>query len=132
MRRTCLLLLCGVVLCGLNVRGALASKVFVKWFNAKYGVADPQTDAQKELAAVAKKAKCYVCHIKGKKKEFCNPYGEALREFLDHDDFKKERCEKEPEKVKEEIWAALEKVEPSKAPSGTPFGDLLKAGKLPK
>ncbi len=131
MKNLCVSVLFAVVLLGLNARSAMASKVFGTEFTAKYVKAEPENEKEQAFAAAVKKAKCYVCHVKGKKKEVCNTYGAALSKLLDHDDFEKERCESEPEKVKQEIQAALAKVEAEKDACGATFGDLLAAGKPP-
>jgi len=131
MKKLCLSLLCGAIVLGVNARPALADKAFGKEFTARYVAEDPTTDAEKDWAKTVKKAKCYICHVKGKSKKYCNTYGDALAEFLDHDDFKKERIKAQPDQVKEEIQAALEKAEAAKEKCGSTFGELLKAHKLP-
>jgi hypothetical protein len=126
---TCLLLLAFVA--STIATPAYGILVFRKEFEEKYKVKDPQTDAEQQLSDAASKAKCYICHVKGEDKEVRNEYGEALAKYLDDDNFSKERRDAEPEKVKQEIWEGLEKVEADKNAAGETFGDLLRAGKLP-
>jgi len=90
------------------------------------GAVDP------EFSRAARKAGCNICHVKGgKKEEVRNEYGEALHEFLKAENYDKDRIKNEPEKVKEEIIAALKKVEEKKSKDGETFGAKLKANKLP-
>jgi len=131
MKRICVLLLIGAVALNVAAGPAFGVSAFKKGFEAKYRVKEPKTDAEKTLAEAASKAKCYVCHVKGEKKEVRNAYGDALAKFLDEDDFKKERIEAEPDKTAKEISDALEKAESMKSPGGGTFGELIEAGKLP-
>ena len=131
MKRLCLAFFCGVVLFVFAIRPAMAVRVFGTEFKAKYVKEDPQTDAEKAFAEGYKKAKCYLCHVKGKDKEYCNTYGDALAKFLHKDDFEKDRVEDEPDAVRAEILQALEKVESMQDVCGDSFGQIFKAGKTP-
>lgn len=73
------------------------------------------------LAAPAKKSKCYTCHGKGSKKNR-NEYGDAMTEALGAKNVKD----------KAEIEAAMKSVEPlPSAVEGKTFGDLIAADTLP-
>ena len=80
----------------------------------------------KKLTALAKKAKCNVCHRKkkaGEKGKTRNDYGTAMQKNL-----KVKNC-----KVVAKIVAAMAKTEKDKVVKDKKetFGDRLKAGKLP-
>ena len=126
MKNACLLALVGFAAGTLLARLPLATAVepFKKEFDAKYVKKDATTDAEKNLAAAAEKAKCNICHV-GKSKKNRNEYGKALGTLLTKKDGKDSA----------KIQDALEKVAGMKSNSkddGSPtFGDLIKAGKLP-
>lgn len=106
---------------------------FYKEFQAKYLKADSADEKdQAYTALVKKKAKCNVCH-KGRKKKMHNAYGLQLKELLKKADFKAARLKAEPEKCKEEINAALEKVAALKSngDDSPTFGELIAQRKLP-
>lgn len=88
---------------------------------------EPSQDFQK----LAKKAGCNLCHIKGLEKTERNEYGIALSKYLKKDDFSKERLKAEPEKVKEEVIAALKKADADISEDGEAFLKKMMAGKLP-
>jgi len=131
MKKLMMLTVAGAAFVALSAATSHAIKPFSDQWKETYGVEDPQSDAQKLLAAATAEAKCYVCHVKGEKKEVKNAYGEALTKLLDKDNFKSSRRKAEPEKVKAEIVAALKKVEEMKAPTGETYGELISQGKLP-
>lgn len=80
----------------------------------------------------ARKAGCYVCHIKGERKEDVrNEYGAALAACLSADDFPKDWAKANPEEAKKRIIAALEKVEEELSADKKKFGDKIKNGSLP-
>lgn len=120
---------CGLVATACMASPALALPVFKSAFEEYYNLKEPQTDAEKSLAAAVGEAKCNTCH-KGKSKKERNAYGDELHKYLEKDNFKKERVTAEPAKVKEEIEAALKKAEEGAAAGGKTFGELLKAGQL--
>lgn len=85
-----------------------------------------------EFRSAVRKAGCFVCHVKGEKKEEArNEYGEALSKFLDSEKFDKDRIKAEPEKVEEEILKAFEEVAKMKSKDGKAFGEKIQAGELP-
>ena len=99
---------------------------FKKAFDEYYG----KNNA--DIKKASDEAKCLVCHVGTQSKKNRNDYGKALSELLKKDNFKADRLQKEPEKVKEEIEAAFKKAEDMKTKDGKEkFGDRLKAGKLP-
>ena len=130
MRFTCWLLL-AALLVGIHAATALAIPAFKSEFEARYNCKEPVTDTEKALAEKVSVTKCYVCHVDGEKKSVNNTYGTALSELLDKANYSATRRKEEPEKVKQEIQEALEKVEASKASDDKTFGDRLKAGCLP-
>ena len=76
-----LTILLTIVLCATPVS---AISLFNKHWQTHY-----LTDNSNEsFVSAARKAGCYVCHVKGKpKQEVRNEYGAALARYLDADDF---------------------------------------------
>jgi len=90
------------------------------------------SDVSEEFRKTANKAGCNICHVKGEdKKKVRNEYGESLMGLLKAEDFTNERIKAEPEKVKEEIIAALKAVEEKKSKDGKTFGEKIKGETLP-
>ena len=116
-------------------QSAWAIPPFWKEFQGNYVKPDAKDDQAKEFAKVALASKCNVCHVKDAKKTERNPYGTALDELLDKDNFKKERLDQEADKATAEILEAFEKVAAQKAVAddekSPTFGQLIAAGKLP-
>jgi hypothetical protein len=110
---------------------ACADKVFGTVWREKYVPGEPSTDAEESWVSAAKKARCYVCHLKGKSKKYCNTYGDALSEWLKSDNYETERVKAEEEKVRAEILQALGQAEALGDKCGTTFGELFRAYKLP-
>ena len=74
-------------------------------------------------ADALKSAKCGACHGKGgKNKKEVSEYGKALKEALGAKNVKDA----------DKIMAALDKAGEKKNSDGKSYGELLKAGKLPK
>jgi hypothetical protein len=118
---------------GLKLPSAHAIPPFMKEFTAKYVKADATEDKDKAFAEkVTKTAKCNVCHL-GADKKMRNAYGTQLAMLLKKDNFKAERLQAEPDKVKTEIDSALDAVAAMKSGDGDAptFGDLIAQGKLP-
>jgi hypothetical protein len=118
-RIACLFGLCVALAAGGFARPAYAIKQFQDEFKALY------VKEGTPLAAEVERVKCNVCHV-GKDKKERNAYGKALDERLDKK-ADKDNAEK-IRKMLEEV-AALPS-DPTK-PDSPPFGDLIKAGKLP-
>ena len=130
MKKLAICLAVVVAASAISAQPAFAIKPFADAFAEKYGVVEPSTDAQKNLAAAVKEAKCALCHD-AKDKKIRNEYGAALDELLDKADYSTKRRKAEPEAVQKELYEALEKVEALKDPSGRTFGEKIKAGELP-
>lgn len=102
-------------------------------------------DAQKRFVAALKKSRCDTCHIKGKKKSICNPFGTELSRWLQAE-LKMETEEitsamktSAPEAVRQQVQSAFYKsldkslkarVKPKDKKSET-FGERIKRGDLP-
>jgi len=103
---------------------ALAHKEFKAEWDATYvqpGSSDP---AVKALAAAAKEAKCFVCHV-GSSRKVRNAYGMELAKLLT----KADKTNKDKIHAAFETVAAL-KCDPKNDSSPT-YGDRIKEGKLP-
>lgn len=115
---------------------AFAISPFKKAFDAKY----VKESGDKDFQTAFRKAGCYTCHVRGKKKDFVNAFGWELSQLIEGN--AKERTDAaredgsdakkaEEAKLVKEFEAALAKVEEIKAPSGETYGELLKAHGLP-
>lgn len=108
---------------------AMAISAFSKEWKSAYLSGD---DVSPDFVKTGRKAGCYVCHVKGKKKdEARNEYGEAVHKFLKAKDFPKEFLKAEPEKAKKMIAEGFKKAAELKSKDGDVFGEKIKAGKLP-
>lgn len=126
MKRFAILLGC---IC-LFVSPAMAISEFGKqWKNEYLGGDDVDADFKK----MGRKAGCYVCHVKGKKKEDArNEYGIALHKHLKAEDFTKEKIAEDPEGAKKKILEAFKKVgEEDKSKDGRLFGKKIENNELP-
>ena len=88
------------------------------------------------VALAAKGAKCNVCHEPAHKFPFAggkprNPYGLALARYFGGKDFAKLKKPEQKAEMAAALKAALKAVEAEKGPGGTPFGEVIKSGKLP-
>jgi hypothetical protein len=115
---------------------AAASTPFKRAFSEKY----VKTSDSAEFKKAYRKAGCYACHIKGKKKDWLNLYGHQLAKLISgnvkqrQDEAKKKGSDErkaEDEKIAKELEIAFEKVGKMKSPSGIPYDELFKAHKLP-
>jgi hypothetical protein len=111
---------------GLMVSPALATNEFAKEWKGLY-LTD---DANADFSSAAKKAGCNVCHVKGGKKTERNEYGKAIHEFLDKDDYTKDKIKADPELVKK-IVEGLKKAGEKKSSDGKSFAEKIAAGSLP-
>jgi len=100
---------------------AQAERAFGLAFNQKYVPSNPSDDLQQQWQVDVRKAGCYVCHVKGQPKEYCNAYGDALSQYLDRGD-----------KSPDSISSALQQAEPLSDTSGTKFGELFRRYQLPQ
>ncbi len=130
-----LCVLCLTVL-GWMSPAAQALAPFKKAFQEKYV---DKSDSE-ELKAAFKKVSCNTCHVKGKKKEARNEYGEELAKLIEGDanarinEAGKESPEAkkaETEKVVTELEKAFDEVAKMKNASGQVYGELIKSGQLP-
>ena len=115
---------------------ARALAPFKKAFQEKY-VDGSDNEALKEAF---KKASCNTCHLKGKKKEERNPYGEELAKLIEGDANARIKAagkngqdarKAETEKILAELDKAFDEVAKKEAPEGGTFGERIAAGKLP-
>ncbi len=137
IRRMVFLGVAACLILGVSHRSALALAPFKKAFQKRY--VDP-SDSEAFKAAF-KKASCNTCHVKGKKKDVRNPYGDELAKLIEGDanarikaaakEGGSEGRKAETEKILKELEAAFAKVETLKSPTGETFGDRLKNGLLP-
>ncbi len=89
-------------------------------------------EASDEFKKKGRKAGCYICHVKGKKKdEARNEYGKAMHKFLDSKDFPKDWVKENPEEAKKKILEGIKKTNEMKSSDGKTFGEKIKAGELP-
>ncbi|TWU65585.1 hypothetical protein V7x_11330 [Crateriforma conspicua] len=109
---------------------ASATSDFARAWKEAYLAGD---DVDADFVKTARKAGCYVCHIKGhpKKKEVRNEYGKAIHEFLKKEDFPKDYLKEKPEEAKKKMVEGFKKAGEKKSSDGEKFADKIKAGKLP-
>ena len=110
-------------------RSVDATSTFNKQWKEVYLSGD---DVDADFKKTARKAGCYVCHVKGKdKKEVRNEYGEAVHQYLDAEEFSKEYVKENEEKAAEQIQEGLKKAAEEKSEDGRTFGEKLEALELP-
>lgn len=113
-----------------TVSPAFAIKQLKDLFVEKYA----GEEANEEFKALVEEASCNVCHVnKENKKKVRNPFGEALHEALEKDEFPMADFKKEPEKFKERVLAIMKKLEDGKSgyEDHKTFGARMKANLLP-
>ncbi|MEO1527294.1 MAG: hypothetical protein AAFX06_17840 [Planctomycetota bacterium] len=117
---TCLVLFAGP---------AMATSEFSKQWKSKYLSAD---DVDADFKKSARKAGCYVCHVKGEdKKKVRNEYGTAMQKFLKAKDFPKDYVKANPEEAKKKIFEGFKKTGEIKSKDGKTFAEKLKENQLP-
>jgi len=122
-----LALMFGLLVCLSSPSFAISE--FGKQFKAQILESDDYTEDFKKSV---KKAGCYACHVKGKKKEEArNEYGMAISKFLDHKDFPKDYLKDNPEEAKAKILEGFKKANELKSKDGRAFGEKIKANELP-
>ena len=120
MKKVCVLMVIALVAMGFSMQTASALPPFNKEWVAKYN-ADGKNAAYSD-------AKCNVCHA-GESKKMKNEYGKAVGKFMTKSGY---NAVKDDEAAgKKYILEGLQKAEAEKNASGTSYGDLVKAGKLP-
>jgi hypothetical protein len=103
----------------------------IKEFNDQFKDSYAKENKNAAFVKLVEDAKCNVCHIQGENKKKRNPYGEGVAKLLKKADFPKERFKNDPKKCKEEIEAALKKVEDMEGKDKVKFGAKIKDGQLP-
>lgn len=89
-------------------------------------------DVDAEFMKTARKAGCYVCHVKGEdKKKVRNEYGMAVHEYLDAEKFTKDYIKENEEKAAMEMTEGLKQAGEKMSSDGEAFGAKIEAGKLP-
>jgi len=125
MKRFAILFTCFAVLAS----PAMATSEFSKQWKNKYLSAD---DIDPDFKRSARRAGCYVCHVKGEdKKKVRNEYGQSVHEFLKAKDFPKDYVKENPEEAKEKIFAGLEKAGEKKSKDGKKFAAKIENNELP-
>lgn len=108
---------------------AMATSEFNKQWRDAYLSGE---DVDPEFVRTARKAGCYVCHVKGEdKKKVRNEYGQSVHEFLKAKDFPKDYVKANPEEAKKKIQEGLKKAGEKKSKDGEVFSAKIKASKLP-
>ncbi len=114
-----------------------ASPAFaIKQLNDQFKAVYAGEDADEGFKELVAEAKCNVCHVeKENKKKVRNPYGTALHEALEKDEFPLDEFKKDQEKYAERLKDIFKKLEAEK--SGyedeklSTFGKRIEAKKLP-
>ena len=107
----------------------MAISEFSKQWKAEYLEGE---DVDEEFVKTAKKAGCYVCHVKGQKKEEArNEYGKAIHEYLKAEDFPKDYVKDNPEEAKKKIVEGFKKAGEHESKDGKKFADKIKNNELP-
>lgn len=84
------------------------------------------------FVTAARKAGCYVCHVKGEdKKKVRNEYGQAVQKYLKAEDFPKEYVKDNPEEAKAKILEGFKKAGEHESKDGRKFADKIKENELP-
>jgi hypothetical protein len=117
-------------------QAAVAISPFKKVFDGQY----VKDSGNEEFQAAFRKDNCFVCHVKEKKKEFVNHYGNEIAKLIPGnvqdrlDEARKDGRDAktaEEENVLKELAEALKKVEAVKSPSGVTYGELFRSHQLP-
>jgi len=115
---------------------ARATSPFKKSFDEQY----VKDSGSEEFKAAFRADGCYVCHVKDKKKDVVNSYGNELGKLIPGnvqqrlDEARKggkDAKAAEEEKVLKELVEAMIKVEAMKSASGVTYGELFKSHQLP-
>ena len=126
------------ILCGLVVAVFAVSSASPAWaikqlsdqFKANYC----DDDANEAFKALVAEAKCNVCHVtKENKKKVRNPFGKALHEALEKDEFPLAEFKKDQEKYAERLKELFKKIEGEKSgyDDHKTFGARIEANLLP-
>ena len=108
---------------------AMATSIFSKYWKDKYL---DKEKVSEEFYRAGRKAGCYICHVKGKKKEEArNEYGQAVNKHLDAKDFTREWVKANPEEAEKKILKGFEEANKMKDKNEKVFGEKIKKGELP-
>lgn len=108
---------------------AMAISEFSKQWRAAYLSGE---DVDEEFVKTARKASCYVCHVKGKKKEEANnEYGNAIKKYLKAEDFPKDYVKDNPEEAKKRIVEGFKKAGQHESKDGKKFAAKIENNELP-
>jgi hypothetical protein len=112
--------------------GALMVSCFAQSAQARPGyktVLDAEAKGKK-IESVTSELKCNFCHVDKEAKKVRNAYGMALIKCgLSEEKYNELKGDKA--KLADFVKGAMKKAEALKAPCGSTFGDLIKAGKAP-
>lgn len=107
---------------------AIAIELFDKHWKEYYLADNPD----ELFVEQARRAGCYICHVKGqKKRDVQNEYGSALAQYLHADDFPQDWVDANPEEAKRRIIEAFQKVEEELASDDRRPGKKREAGEAP-
>ncbi len=109
---------------------AFANKQLKDAWSAQYAGEDANADFKK----LVDEAKCNVCHVnKEDKKKVRNPYGSALHEALEKDEFPVKDFKKDPAKYAERLQKLFQEIETAESgdEAHKTFADRVKANLLP-
>src|SRR5436853_7924307 len=120
MKKVCVCVVVCLIGLAWSMQSASALPPFNKEWVAKYN--------EGEKNAAFKEAKCNICHA-GESKKMKNEYGKAVGKYLTK--AKYNEIKDDAAAGQKYIIEGLQKVEADKNATGAPYGDLLKAGKLP-
>jgi len=107
---------------------AMATSDFGRQWKAEYLTDDTDED----FAKLAKKANCYVCHVKGEeKKEVRNEYGIALSKYLKAKELTKDYIKENADEAKKKFQEGFNKAGEAQSKDKKKFADKIKANELP-
>lgn len=110
---------------------APATSEFSKEWKNQYLNEENNSNLNDEFKRSARKAGCYVCHVKGEKKTVRNEYGKATHKFLDKEKLNKDFIKANPEEAKKLLMEGFKKANELKSSDGQKFGDKIKNNELP-
>lgn len=106
----------------------------IKQLNDQFKAVYAGEKADEGFKKLVSEAKCNVCHVeKENKKKVRNPYGSALHEALEKDEFPLAEFKKDQEKFAERLKDIFKKVSEEKSgdEEHKTFADRIKANLLP-
>lgn len=114
----------------------MASPAFaIKQLNDQFKKVYVGEEANEDFAKLVKESKCNLCHVaKENKKKVRNPYGTALHEVLEKEEFPLKEFKKDQDKYADQLKKIFEKVaemEVKEDKEHKTFADRMKANLLP-